>query len=81
MQTQQVIMHNLIMLIQKKTKIKRELPADTVAQTVERLCDKQKAWVRILASVRFFICPSAFILLDYPGEALEGPILTGVSII
>ena len=55
----------------------RDLPADTVAQSVERLRYKQKDWVRILASVRCLTCSAAFFLLCYPGEALEGKILTG----
>ena len=58
-----------------------ELPADTVAQSVERLCDKRKALVRTVASVRFFICFVVFFLLCYLGEALEGLILTGDCII
>ena len=33
----------------------RDLPADTVAQLVERQRDKQKAWVQILASVRLLL--------------------------
>ena len=33
-----------------------DLPTDSIAQSVERLRDKPKAWVRILAIVRFFIC-------------------------
>ena len=37
--------------------------------------------IDILASVTFFICSVAFILLCYPCEALEGPILTRVCII
>ena len=36
----------------KRIKIE-ELSADTVAQSEEHLRDKQKAWVQILASVRF----------------------------
>ena len=59
----------------------RELPADTVAQSVERRRDKPKTWVRILASVRFFICSVALFILCHPREALVGPILTWVSII
>ena len=58
-----------------------ELSADTVAQFVERLRYKQMAWVRILASVRFFICTILFFLLFYPGEALEGSISTVVCTI
>ena len=53
-----------------------ELSTDTVAQLVERLGDKQRAWVPILASVRFLICSVAFFLLCYHGGALEGPIST-----
>ena len=33
----------------------RDVPADTVAQTVERRRDKPWAWVRILVSVRFLL--------------------------
>ena len=55
-----------------------ELPTDTVAQCVEHRRDKPRTLVRILASVRFFICPVVFFLLCYPGEALEGPISTAV---
>ena len=54
----------------------RDLPADTVAQCVEHLRVKPWTWVRILASVRFFICFIVFFLLCNPGEALEGPIFT-----
>ena len=32
----------------------RDLPDDTVAQSVEHRCDKLRTWVQILASVRFF---------------------------
>ena len=53
---------------------------DTVAQSVECLLDKQKAWVRILASVIFLICSVVFFLFCYPGKVLEGPILTRVDI-
>ena len=59
----------------------RDLPADAVAQSVERQHDKLKTWVQILASVRCVICSVAFFLLCYPGEALEGPISTGVCTI
>ena len=57
-----------------------ELPADTLAQSVVRLRDKQKAWVRILAIVRFFTCSVTLFLLCYPCEALEGSTLTAVRI-
>ena len=33
----------------------RDLPADTVALSVERRRDMPRAWVRILANVRFFL--------------------------
>ena len=56
----------------------RDLSADTVPQSVECQRDKPKAWVRILAGVRFLVCSFAFFLLCYPGEALKGPISTGV---
>ena len=56
----------------------RYLPADTVAQWVERQGDKPKAYVRILASVRFFVCSVAFFLLCLPGEGLEGSVSTEV---
>ena len=59
----------------------RDLPADTVAQSVENRRDKPRAWVRILASARFLICSVASFLLCYLGEALEGPISTGVCTI
>ena len=59
----------------------RHLPADTVAQSVERRRDKPRAWVQILASVRVCICTVAFFLLCYPCEALEGPNSTEVCII
>ena len=55
-----------------------DLPADTVAQSVERLCDKPRVCVRILANARFFIYSVVFFLLCYPGEVLGGPISTGV---
>ena len=38
------------------------------AQSVERHRDIPKAWVMILASVRFVICCVALFLLCYPGE-------------
>ena len=59
----------------------RELPTKAIAQSVERLRDEQKAWIRIIASVKFLFCPFAFFLLCYPGEAVVGPISTGVCII
>ena len=55
-----------------------DLPNDTVAQSVERRRDKPRAWVRILASVRFLNCSVALFLLCYPVEALEGLISTVV---
>ena len=58
-----------------------ELLADTTAQSVDCLHDKQMAWVRILASVRFFICTVTLFLLCYAGKTLKSPILTGVCII
>ena len=61
----------------KRNKI-RDMPADTVAQSVDSLCDKHQAWVRIQASVKFFIFYHAFFLLCYSGDGL---ISTGVSII
>ena len=54
---------------------------NAMAQFVECLHDKQKACVRILARVKYFVCSFAFFLLCYPGEALECPILTQVCII
>ena len=36
-------------------------------------------WVQILACVIILICPLRSFFLYYPGEALEGPISTGVS--
>ena len=44
----------------------QDLPTDTVAQWVERRRDKPWAWVRILASVIFFICSVAFFLSLLP---------------
>ena len=38
-------------------------------------------WVRLPASVRFFICSVASFLLGCPCEALEGPISTRVGMI
>ena len=43
--------------------------------------EKPRTWVRVLASVRFFICSVASFLLCCPCEALEGPISTRVCII
>ena len=54
----------------------QDLPTDTIDQWVEHRRDKPWAWVRILASVIFYLLCSFF--LCYPGEALKGPILTGV---
>ena len=48
----------------------RDLPADTVVQSVERRRDMPIAWVRILAGVRFLIRSVAFFLICYPGKAL-----------
>ena len=48
---------------------------------VEHQRDKPRTWVQIVASVMFFLCSFAFFLSFfhcYPGEALEGPILTGI---
>ena len=59
------------------TKI-QDQPADTVAQWVEHRRDKPWAWVRILASVIFFICSVVFRCVCYPGEALAGPFSTDV---
>ena len=42
--------------------------------------EKPGTWVRMLASVRFFICSVASFLLCCPCEALEGPISTRVCI-
>ena len=58
-----------------------DLPADTVAQLIERRRDKPRGWVRILEIVRFMICSDAFILLCHECEALEGPISNRVCII
>ena len=46
----------------KRIKI-RELSADTIDHLAERLRDKLRAWVRILASVRFSVCSVGFFLL------------------
>ena len=43
--------------------------------------EKPRTWVRVLASVRFFICSVASFLLCCPCEALEGSISTRVCII
>ena len=43
--------------------------------------EKPRTWVRVLASVRFFICSVASFLLCCPCEALEGPISTRVCLI
>ena len=43
--------------------------------------EKPGTWVRLPASVRFFICSVASFLLCCPCEALEGPISTRVGII
>ena len=59
----------------------RDVPTDTIAQSEEHLRDKPRAWVQIQGNVRFFICSVVFYLLCCPFEVLEGPILTGVSII
>ena len=41
--------------------------------------EKPGTWVRVLASVRFFICSVASFLLCCPCDALEGPISTKVA--
>ena len=51
---------------------------DTVAQWVEHWRDKPRALIRILACVRFLFVPLRSCFLCYPGEAMEGPISTGV---
>ena len=43
--------------------------------------EKPRTWVRVLASVIFFICSVASFFLCCPCEALEGPISTMVCII
>ena len=43
--------------------------------------DMQRTWVRLLASVKFFIYSVASILQCSPCEVLEGPISTRVGII
>ena len=55
-----------------------DLPTDNVAQWVEHRLDMPWAWVRIIASVRFFIRSVKFFHY-YPDEAPEGPISTAVS--
>ena len=45
-----------------------ELQADTIAQSVERLYDRQRSWVPILASVGFFIGSVALFHLCYPAK-------------
>ena len=57
------------------------LSTDTVDQWVEQRRDNPKTWVRILASVIFFICSVAFFLLCYPYEALEGQLWTVMNTI
>ena len=59
----------------------RDLPAVTVAKSVERRRDKPKAFVRILASVRFFVCYVEFYYLFYLCKALEGSISSGFCIV
>ena len=59
----------------------RELPVDTVAQSVERLFDRHDASVRIQTSVIFLIFTDAFFLLCYHSEALQAAIFTGVCMI
>ena len=54
------------------------LPTDAVAQWVEHRRDKPRTWVQILASAIFLFVPLRSFFLCYPGEALEGPISTGV---
>ena len=51
-----------------------------IAVTASAL-EKPGTWVRLPASVIFFICSVASFLLCCPCEALEGPISTGVGII
>ena len=43
--------------------------------------DMPRTWVRLLASVKFFIYSVASILQSSPCEVLEGPISTRVGII
>ena len=42
--------------------------------------EKPGTWVRVLASVRFFICSVASFLLCCPCEAMEGPISKRICI-
>ena len=51
-------------------KAHRDLPADTVAQLVERLRVKPRACVEILASVRYLICSVAFFLSLLPWRSV-----------
>ena len=51
-----------------------------IAVTASAL-EKPGTWVRLPASVRFFICSVASFLLCCPCEALESPISTRVGII
>ena len=51
---------------------------NTVTQLVGRMRDKEKALIRIQVSVTFSSSSVAYFLLRYSGEALEGPISTGL---
>ena len=65
--------------IRKLMRIKiLDLPTDAVAQWVEHRRDKPRTWIQILTCVIFYFFPLHSFFLCYPGEALEGPILTGV---
>ena len=57
--------------IRKPISIKIQvLPTDTVAQSVEHRCDRPRTWVRVLASVMFFICSVAFFLYLLPWRSV-----------
>ena len=70
---------NRLKMLKKLIRIKIQvLPTDTVGQWVDHRRDKPWTCFRILASVIFFICSVGLFLICYSGEALEGPISTGV---
>ena len=55
------------------------LPTDTVAHLEERQGDMPKDLSSNHSECHFFICSMRSFFLCYPGEALEGPISTGVG--
>ena len=69
--------------ISKLIRIKNSGPATGTRGLVviASALEKPGTWVRLPASVRFFICSVASFLLCCPCEVLEGPISTRVGII